>query len=117
MNSNLFSRSLGTTSPQACAAGETGRLLRFLHAALNIKFDGSREGKPIRAVGRQTATDGGTRARSRPLDASEGEEKAVWAHRAGVNSLVIDKFEGRLYVFFSRILHYDISSKIDGTFL
>ncbi len=81
MTSNLLGRSLGSISPQALRQAETSRLLHLLQAAPGIRFDSS---------------DAGTS--SEPKEAGkEGKENApnAWAHRAGVNCLTIDKFEGR----------------------
>lgn len=81
MTSNLFGRALGSISPQALQKAETSRLLHSLQAASSVRFDGS---------------DGAAPARAQPR--SEDEEArldGIWAHRAGVNSLAIDRFEGR----------------------
>ena len=83
MTSNLFGRALGTISPQALQRAETSRLLSSLQAAPGIRFDGS---------------DGSTPASAQRQDRNGDEEDGsggVWAHKAGVNSLAIDKFEGR----------------------
>ena len=82
MTSNLFGRALGTISPQALQRAETSRLLSSLQAAPGIRFDGS---------------DGATPASAQQHRNGDGEDGpgGVWAHKAGVNSLAIDKFEGR----------------------
>ena len=85
MTSNLFGRALGSISPQALQRAETSKLLHALQAAPGITFDGSpgsvqaRRGK---GLGDQDGDDG-------------GREETVWAHRAGVNCLTVDRFEGR----------------------
>ncbi len=98
MTSNLFGRALGAISPQALQRAETSKLLHALQGAPNVKFDGG-DG-PAQAQGSKT-----------------GEEKAVgdtvWAHRAGVNCLTIDRFEGRYMLSGgaeSSILLWDLES-------
>ena len=83
MTSNLFGRALGTISPQALQKAETSRLLSSLQAAPGIRFDGS--------------SDGATPASAQQHRNGDEEDGSggVWAHKAGVNSLAIDKFEGR----------------------
>ena len=76
MTSNLFSRALGSISPQALQKAETSRLLGSLQAASSIRFDGS---------------DGIAQTKAQHT----GDEEDVWAHRSGVNCLAIDRFEGR----------------------
>ncbi|KAK4693496.1 DNA excision repair protein ERCC-8, partial [Lecanoromycetidae sp. Uapishka_2] len=80
MTSNLFGRALGLVSPQALQKAETERWLRSLQAAPGIKFDGS-EGAPHQSSSK---------------DENENREyETIWAHRAGVNCITIDRFEGR----------------------
>ncbi len=80
MTSNLFGRALGTLSPQTLQRAETSRLLLALQAAPSIRFDN---------------TDGLAQEPSRGERSENKDEKVVWAHRAGVNHLAIDRFEGR----------------------
>ena len=80
MTSNLFGRALGSISPQALQKAETSRLLSSLQAAPRVRFDGSDEATPVRAKGNGDEED---------------EVGGIWAHKAGVNSLAIDRFEGR----------------------
>ena len=80
MTSNIFGRALGSISPQALQKAETSRLLDSLQAAPGIRFDSSDAPTPSRAQG---SRDGGD------------ELGGTWAHRAGVNCLAIDRFEGR----------------------
>lgn len=76
MNSYLFGRALGTVSPQALQRAHSTGLLHAIQPAPGIRFDGS---------------DGQSHA-----DKSERKERnAVCAHKAGVNCITIDKFEGR----------------------
>ena len=77
MNSYIFGRSLGTFSPYALQRAEASRLLNALEAAPGVKCDGR---------------DDATRP-SRPEGATGGD--SLWAHKAGVNCVAIDRFEGR----------------------
>lgn len=77
MNSYLLNRELGTLTPKALQQAETNRLLLALQAAPGIRFDG---------------TDGATHGAGQSHGGSEGD---VWAHRAGVNCITIDKIEGK----------------------
>lgn len=90
MNSQLFGRALGTISPQSVQRATTTQLLRAIDAAPQVQFDGT-EGvaaSSTSASGTTTSAYDGSRG-----GASRGGE--VVAHRAGVNCLVVDKFEGR----------------------
>lgn len=82
MSSNLFGRALGRISPQVVQADETAQLLHALQAAPGIRFDGGDGPAPA-----ASSVEGDGSARQ--------EEQGIWAHRAGVNCLTIDKFEGR----------------------
>lgn len=77
MNSYHLGRSLGTFSPQALQRAEAYRFLNAIDAAPGIRFDG-RDSSTI-----TSRFDGA------------GLEDEVWAHKAGVNCIAIDKFEGR----------------------
>lgn len=80
MNTNLFNRSLGVIGTQTLQRAETTRLLDALQAAPNVKFDSRYKS-------------------SKQIESHNDQEEAsvTWAHRQGVNSLAIDRFEGRLY--------------------
>lgn len=80
MTSNLLGRALGTLSPQALQRAETSRLLLSLQEAPSIKFDN---------------TDGRTQEHGSRESIENEKERVVWAHRAGVNCIAIDRFEGR----------------------
>ena len=80
MTSNLFSRALGSISPQALQKAETSRLLGSLQAAPSTRFDGS---------------DGTAQTKTQHIGDKEEVVDDVWAHRSGVNCLAIDRFEGR----------------------
>ncbi|KAL9602402.1 MAG: hypothetical protein Q9219_001825 [cf. Caloplaca sp. 3 TL-2023] len=74
MNSLLLGRALGTASPEVLQRAETSRRLHSVQAARDIHFDGREAG----AQGQEIGDVGGLRA-----------------HHAGVNSIAIDRFEGR----------------------
>ena len=78
MNSYLLSRSLGIFGPQTFQRAESDRLLHAIQACPNVIFDSSDAPAPLCDATQHETRDGNT-----------------WAHRAGVNSLVIDRFEGR----------------------
>lgn len=80
MTSNLFGRSLGIISPQVLQRAETSRLLLALEAAPGVRFD---------------SIDGLAQQQKTREKSDVEKEELVWAHRAGVNSLAIDRFEGR----------------------
>ena len=78
MTSNLFGRALGIVSPQILLRNETSKLLHDIEGAPGIVFDGS---------------DASLHA---PADShGKTQKQSVWAHRAGVNTIVIDSFQGR----------------------
>ncbi len=77
MPPDLLGRALGTISPQVLQRAETSRLLHPIQAAPGVRFDGS--DAPAQASSSRDVED----------------EQDVWAHRAGVNCLTIDRFEGR----------------------
>ena len=80
MNSILLNRSLGVAGPQILQQTETAYLLQAIQTAPNIRFDSSTD--PL-----------ATRINTQLEDGVDSSDK--WAHRAGVNSVVIDKWEGR----------------------
>lgn len=73
MNSYLFGRALGTVSSQSLQRAHCVGLLHAIQPAPGIRFDGS-DGQHH---------DGNL------------ERDTVLAHKAGVNCITIDKFEGR----------------------
>jgi len=81
MNSLLFNRSLGIIGPQAFQRAETARLLHASQASPDVHFDSGNA-----KVAKPKAQEVG--------DSEEGRTR-TWAHPAGVNSLVIDRFEGK----------------------
>lgn len=67
MNFSLLDRASGTNGHEILRSTVVSQLLSSLHHAYDVKFNGS----------------------------TSDEDVDVCAHRAGVNSLAIDKFEGR----------------------
>ena len=102
MNSHLLGRELGNLSHKSVQQAETNRLLLALDAAPDIRFDGRDPGTTTAGAGLE--------------DSKAGEE--IWAHRAGVNSIVIDQFEGRYLLSGgaeSRIKLWDLES-VENTY-
>lgn len=73
MNQFLFDRSTGNLGSQALARLYSSQLLHALRFCPTFRFDGGEVtgGKPE-------------------------TEAQIWAHQSGINTLAIDKFEGRL---------------------
>ncbi|MDI1491050.1 MAG: hypothetical protein OHK93_002255 [Ramalina farinacea] len=80
---DLFARAIGALGPFAFQQAETARLLDSLQAAPNVKHDGSSGPMPAGNVGGEEQAPNSER------------DHGPWAHRAGVNCLTIDRFEGR----------------------
>ena len=80
MNNFLLSRALGSVSHQSLAKAQNARLLHSISPADHIKFTyKDKDDDPVSHNG-----------------ADEDDNKVRdTAHPAGVNSVVIDKFEGR----------------------
>ncbi|KAL2350723.1 WD40-repeat-containing domain protein [Cryomyces antarcticus] len=79
MNSYLLNRAIGSISPQALERAQTTRLLHALQPAPSISFSNGRKARSI------DDTVGGR----------DGVTHNYLAHPAGVNTIAIDKFEGR----------------------
>lgn len=83
MNQLLFERSTGSVGPNVFARLQTTKLLTSFRAAPQFRFDGGERGTAIHqdevgASGEQTLRSG------------------RWAHQAGVNTLAVDRFDGRM---------------------
>ncbi|KAI9744001.1 MAG: hypothetical protein M1818_002735 [Claussenomyces sp. TS43310] len=76
MNQLLFDRSTGSLGPPTFARLQSSSLLHAVQHAPNICF-----GEAIQAPGGEQDSERGLK---------------TWAHQAGVNALVVDRFEGRL---------------------
>lgn len=81
MNSFLLNRAQGTISPSAFHVAQTSRLVQLLEPAPGIRFTSH---KPVPGD-IKSEHDG---PNSTPVD-------EVFAHKAGVNVLAIDQYEGR----------------------
>ncbi|KAL8836736.1 MAG: hypothetical protein Q9170_002800 [Blastenia crenularia] len=80
MDSQLLGRSLGTTGPEATQRAELSRRLYAIQAAPEIRFDGRDE-------------------RIGPSQDRQNEAvDNLRAHHAGVNSIAVDRFEGRYLI-------------------
>lgn len=75
MNSFLLNRALGAISPQSLAKAQNTRLLHSLQPANDVTLS-------IKKQSNETSDD-------------DNNIKRGVAHPAGVNSITIDKFEGR----------------------
>jgi DNA excision repair protein ERCC-8 len=86
MNQHLFDRSTGSLSPNAFARLHSTYLYNNIQATPNYRFDGGEViPTPINGSGSNIA------------HGSIDEHKVkTYAHRVGVNALVVDRFEGRL---------------------
>lgn len=87
LTTSLLSRSLAQTSPRDLARAQNSRLIHALQPAPRVRFEGE-------ASGRAEAVGDGT---GEPDDSNDDEAgvRTVFAHRAGVNAITVDKFEGR----------------------
>lgn len=83
MNSFLLNRSIGSISPEVLQRAQTTRLLHAIQPAPGVRLRNydARTETPSTLDGQDVDWD------DRSVD--------IWAHKAGVNSLAIDKFEGR----------------------
>ncbi|KXJ91131.1 WD40-repeat-containing domain protein [Microdochium bolleyi] len=79
MNRLLFERSTGNVGPNTFARLHTASLVTSLRAAPQHRFDGGERGSAIH--------DG---------ELSPGDH--IWAHQSGVNSLALERFDGRILV-------------------
>ncbi|PWY87147.1 WD repeat protein [Aspergillus sclerotioniger CBS 115572] len=88
MNSYLLNRALGSISPSTFHVAQTSRLIQHLEPAPGIRFS-SRKDIPA-----------GDRARNgSPAAITQlGLDGEIFAHKAGVNVLAIDQYDGRFMV-------------------
>lgn len=92
LTSDLLTRSLGLTATDDFARNQNTRLIHALQPAPRVRF----AGETYIGNNPRNATGGG--AGEGLSDDDEDEEEAgnvVVAHRAGVNAITVDKFEGR----------------------
>ena len=91
MNSFLLNRQLGSVSQQAFASAQNNRLLSSLQAAPDVKFSlQSSEGSNTTAANGQHGSNIANSSRDGAKTA-----KSNSPHPSGVNSIAIDRFEGR----------------------
>lgn len=84
LTTELLGRSLGVDTAFAFAQGHTTRLLHALQPAPQVRYLGDPTAISEIAAG------------SRDAQGVGGAQSAVWvAHRAGVNAIAVEKFEGR----------------------
>lgn len=82
MDSQLFARALGNIGPEAVQRIELSRRLRAIQPTPEIEFDG--RGSQLTTI--DSVQKDGQRG---------GTKDEIRAHRAGVNCIAIDPFEGR----------------------
>ena len=82
MDSHLFARALGSIGPEAIQRAEISRRLHAIQSAANVEFDGG--------ASQRTTNDGNQHNGSQGRTGDE-----IRAHRAGVNCIAMDRFEGR----------------------
>ena len=103
----LLSRSLGSLSPRAYALDETTALVHAFNLAPLVGFDSydqsgdGRNGVENDQSGRRTGRERGGSSMgavtSRRTEEKRDQTMQCYAHKAGVNSLVVERFEGRLW--------------------
>lgn len=91
MNQLLFERASGSLGPNVFAKLEATRLLSSFRPAPHFRFDGGETGAAI-------DNGEGSSRRSGSESVNPSHKQHVWAHQAGVNSLALERFDGRMYV-------------------
>lgn len=84
MNSFLLNRTIGSISPPVLQRAQTTRLIHAISPTPGVQFRNEHTGTNVAFTAGQQDEDQG-----------RGTEQ-IWAHKAGVNALAIDRFEGRL---------------------
>lgn len=84
MNSLLFDRSTGNLPHRAFARIANSRLVSSVGPAPHLRFDGGERGTAPPPVPSGPDADAAL------------QRTSLWAHRSGVNTLVLDRFEGRM---------------------
>jgi DNA excision repair protein ERCC-8 len=90
MNTLLLDRSIGVLSPQALSRIHTTSLIHSVGHAPALRFDGG-ESAPVLDDDELEAST------SQASTGGQQIEKKIWAHQTGVNSLAVDRFDGRWY--------------------
>lgn len=91
LTTELLTRSFGLTSSTSTAPAQIHRQLLALQPAPRIRYDGQEANNattPSRAIAEQDEDY------DRTPGARDGQD-GCFAHKAGVNALAIDRFEGR----------------------
>lgn len=83
MNSFLLNRTIGSISPPVLQRAQTTRLVHAISPAPGVQFLNEQTGPEV-----ASSTD-------RHDDDRDASTEHIWAHKAGVNALAIDRFEGR----------------------
>ncbi|OJJ70809.1 hypothetical protein ASPBRDRAFT_126716 [Aspergillus brasiliensis CBS 101740] len=89
MNAYLLNRALGSISPSTFHVAQTTQLVQQLEPAPGIRFSARRD----ISFGNSQAGNGHS-----PQDAGVVFDDEVYAHKAGVNVLAIDHYDGRFMV-------------------
>jgi len=82
---SLLSRSLADITPHSFARAQNNRLIHALQPAPRVRFNGD-AGADVSSKQRRKENED---------DDSDEEGETVSAHRAGVNAITVDRFEGR----------------------
>lgn len=82
MDSQLFARALGSISSETVRRAELSRRLHFIEPMPEIEFDGHGSLSPTTESYRQ-------------YEYRRSTKDQICAHRAGVNCIAVDRFEGR----------------------
>lgn len=90
-SSSLLNLSLGNLAAQSYIVTRTTPLVYAVQQAPGLRFDGRGAGG---GVERRRAAGAGSGPSGRADEDDDGGP--VWAHRAGVTALAVDRFEGRL---------------------
>lgn len=80
---SLLTRSVADTSHRDFARAQNNRLIHALQPAPRVRFNGEAGAPDVR------------RQRDNEDDDSDEEGGNKFAHKAGVNAITVDKFEGR----------------------
>lgn len=84
MNSFLLNRTIGSISPPVLQRAQTTRLVHAISPTPGVRFRNEQTGADV-----SSTADGQDGCQG-------GGAEQIWAHKAGVNALAIDRFEGRL---------------------
>lgn len=94
MNQLLFERSTGNVGCNTFERIHTHELLASFRAAPHLRFDGGERGTAIHRD--SIAEASGPTQPHRRNAVAPATPQHIWAHQAGVNSLALERFEGRM---------------------